>query len=125
MGVEAQLAITHSQLYPPSFIYYIPSSPLVVYPCPLLWGKPKICPITGLAAKYKDPKTGTPYANLQAFRILRERFLNEEAHKCDARISELASILEQKKQKKDMLSKRGAVLHNELPQNTENVNIIL
>ncbi|KAJ3087692.1 hypothetical protein HK102_010490 [Quaeritorhiza haematococci] len=39
-------------------------------------GKPKypehpICPITGLPAQYKDPKTGIPYANLEAFKTLR------------------------------------------------------
>lgn len=37
----------------------------------------KVCPITGLAAKYFDPLTKTPYATLAAFKILRERFSNE------------------------------------------------
>ncbi|RNA08325.1 vacuolar sorting-associated 72 -like protein [Brachionus plicatilis] len=37
----------------------------------------KICPITGLAAKYFDPLTKTPYATLAAFKILRERFAND------------------------------------------------
>lgn len=37
----------------------------------------KICPITGLPAKYFDPLTKTPYASLAAFKIIRERFSNE------------------------------------------------
>merc|ERR1712032_245808 len=36
--------------------------------------RPKLCVITGKPAKYRDPLTGQPYANLRAFRILRERF---------------------------------------------------
>jgi hypothetical protein len=33
-----------------------------------------ICPITGLDAPYRDPLTGTPYANKEAFKIIREKF---------------------------------------------------
>lgn len=33
----------------------------------------KICVITGLPAKYKDPLTGLPYANLEAYKELRKR----------------------------------------------------
>ncbi|KAJ3723960.1 hypothetical protein C8R42DRAFT_719850 [Lentinula raphanica] len=29
------------------------------------------CPVTGLPAKYLDPRTGVPFANLRAYRILR------------------------------------------------------
>jgi vacuolar protein sorting-associated protein 72 len=32
---------------------------------------PLVCAITGLPAKYKDPLTGKPYANAQAFKALR------------------------------------------------------
>ena len=31
-----------------------------------------ICPLTGLTAKYYDPVTKLPYANLQAFKLLRQ-----------------------------------------------------
>jgi len=34
---------------------------------------PQRCPVTGLPAKFFDPATGTPYANLEAFRTLRGR----------------------------------------------------
>ncbi|GAN00838.1 vacuolar protein sorting-associated protein 72 homolog [Mucor ambiguus] len=33
--------------------------------------RPVICPITGQVAKYKDPSTGIPYANITAFQIIR------------------------------------------------------
>ncbi|CAJ1938988.1 unnamed protein product [Sphenostylis stenocarpa] len=32
-----------------------------------------VCSITGLPAKYRDPKTGLPYATKEAFKIIRER----------------------------------------------------
>ncbi|OMO88732.1 YL1 nuclear [Corchorus capsularis] len=35
------------------------------------------CVITGLPAKYRDPKTGLPYATMEAFKTLRERFGDE------------------------------------------------
>ncbi|PKU76804.1 SWR1 complex subunit 2 isoform X4 [Dendrobium catenatum] len=40
-----------------------------------------LCVVTGLPAKYRDPKTGLPYATIEAFKIIRERFFKEEAHK--------------------------------------------
>lgn len=43
----------------------------------------KICPITRLPAKYFDPVTQHPYANLQAFRILRETYYNQLEQKGD------------------------------------------
>lgn len=36
-----------------------------------------ICAVTGLPAKYRDPKTGLPYATREAFKIIRERFMDE------------------------------------------------
>ena len=33
-----------------------------------------LCVITGLVAKWRDPKTGLPYANLNAFKELRKRY---------------------------------------------------
>ncbi|KAJ0967954.1 hypothetical protein J5N97_024871 [Dioscorea zingiberensis] len=40
-----------------------------------------VCAVTGLPAKYRDPKTGLPYATKEAFKIIRERFLKEESDK--------------------------------------------
>lgn len=62
------------------------------------------CPITGLPAKYRDPKTGTPYATMQAFKLLRDKFLQKEEAKCDARLLELSILLEEKKRKKEVVS---------------------
>ncbi|GFQ08053.1 swr1 complex subunit 2 [Phtheirospermum japonicum] len=36
-----------------------------------------MCAVTGLPAIYRDPKTGLPYANKEAFKIIRERFAKE------------------------------------------------
>ncbi|ESQ52301.1 hypothetical protein EUTSA_v10016833mg [Eutrema salsugineum] len=37
-----------------------------------------VCVITGLPAKYRDPKTGLPYATREAFKAIRERFMDEQ-----------------------------------------------
>lgn len=65
--------------------------------------KPKqklFCPITGLPAKYIDPLTSTPYATPQAFKILRNRYVSEGEQKCEKRLLQLSSWLEEKKRKK-------------------------
>ncbi|EEF42315.1 DNA binding protein, putative [Ricinus communis] len=36
-----------------------------------------VCAITGLPAKYRDPKTGLAYATKEAFKIIRKRFVEE------------------------------------------------
>ncbi|XP_050213551.1 SWR1 complex subunit 2 isoform X1 [Mercurialis annua] len=36
-----------------------------------------VCAITGLPAKYRDPKTGLPYATKEAFKIIRARYEDE------------------------------------------------
>lgn len=38
---------------------------------------PQLCVITGLPAKYRDPQTMLPYANVKAFKELRTRYKNE------------------------------------------------
>lgn len=40
-----------------------------------------VCVITGLPAKYKDPKTGLPYATKEAFQIIRERYCDDTNRK--------------------------------------------
>ncbi|XP_045825779.1 SWR1 complex subunit 2-like [Trifolium pratense] len=39
-----------------------------------------VCVITGLPAKYRDPKTGLPYATKEAFKIIRQRIADESAN---------------------------------------------
>ena len=58
------------------------------------------CPVTGLPAKYIDPLTHTPYATPQAFKIIRSRYVSEGEQKCEKRLLQLSSWLEEKKKKK-------------------------
>ena len=64
--------------------------------------KPKrlVCPVTGLPAKYIDPITHTPYATPQAFKIIRTRYVRSAEEKCEKRLMQLSSWLEEKKRKK-------------------------
>ncbi|CAI5472587.1 unnamed protein product [Closterium sp. Yama58-4] len=39
------------------------------------------CVITGLPAKYRDPLTGQPYATIEAFKVIRQRWQEEQATK--------------------------------------------
>ncbi|KAL7001438.1 hypothetical protein U1Q18_002589 [Sarracenia purpurea var. burkii] len=38
-----------------------------------------VCAVTGLPARYRDPKTGLPYATKEAFKIIRERHSEENS----------------------------------------------
>ena len=62
--------------------------------------KKLFCAITGLVAKYVDPLTGTPYASPQAFKIIRNRYVIEGEQKCEKRLLQLSSWLEEKKRKR-------------------------
>ncbi|PKA51682.1 hypothetical protein AXF42_Ash003049 [Apostasia shenzhenica] len=48
---------------------------------PAQYPQKSVCVVTGLPARYRDPKTGLPFATKEAFKIIRERFLDEEAEK--------------------------------------------
>lgn len=56
-----------------------------------------VCPITRLPARYFDPVTLIPYANLQAFRVLREAYYAQLEQKGDARQPEVAAWVEWRK----------------------------
>ncbi|XP_050035524.1 vacuolar protein sorting-associated protein 72 homolog [Dermacentor andersoni] len=65
-------------------------------------GRPKpanrsVCPITRLPARYFDPVTLIPYANLQAFRVLREAYYAQLEQKGDVRQPEVAAWVEWRK----------------------------
>ena len=55
--------------------------------------------ITGKKAKYKDPLTLTPYANKDAFKVIRERFFQKEEDKLNMRIHIINELLNQKRDK--------------------------
>ncbi|KAL1804278.1 hypothetical protein DCAR_0935938 [Daucus carota subsp. sativus] len=44
---------------------------------PVPYSQKSVCAVTGLPAKYRDPKTGLPYATKEAFKIIRERASHE------------------------------------------------
>jgi tRNA(His) 5'-end guanylyltransferase len=49
------------------------------------------CVITGLPAKYRDPKTMLPYANLEAYKELKRRIQNNELYgNASNRVQELS-----------------------------------
>lgn len=56
-----------------------------------------VCPITRLPARYFDPVTLIPYANLQAFRVLREAYYAQLEQKGDTRQPEVATWVEWRK----------------------------
>ena len=60
----------------------------------------KICPITRLPAKYFDPVTRLPYANLQAFKILREAYYSQLEAKGDKSDPEVATWLDWRQKNK-------------------------
>ncbi|KAK6926231.1 Vps72/YL1, C-terminal [Dillenia turbinata] len=51
----------------------------VNFTCVLSFSDPQkdVCVVTSLPAKYRDPKTGLPYATKEAFRNIRERFSDD------------------------------------------------
>ncbi|KAL5222237.1 hypothetical protein ABZP36_026950 [Zizania latifolia] len=53
-----------------------------------------VCVVTGLPAKYRDPKTGLPYATMEAFKIIRESFLKEEADKKRPNLSNMGELFD-------------------------------
>lgn len=52
-----------------------------------------MCPITGLPALYRDPLTGIPYANKDAFKIIREKFFQKDEEKLFIRLQVMNDLL--------------------------------
>ena len=48
--------------------------------------KPTLCPITGLPAKYIDPKTNVPYANVDAFKKIRSCLNHKTIWSSDSKV---------------------------------------
>jgi vacuolar protein sorting-associated protein 72 len=53
--------------------------------CKLKVPHKQFCPVTKLPAKYFDPITQTPYANLQAFKCIREAYAQQLAEDSNQR----------------------------------------
>ena len=58
-----------------------------------------ICPVTRLPAKYIDPITETPYATLQAFRLIRDAYTKQLGQQGQANKSTTPPAAPQRKQK--------------------------
>lgn len=65
------------------------------------------CPVTRAPARYFDPVTQLPYANLQAFRILREAYYQQLEKKGDPRQPSVAAWLEWRKKNKHSRASGG------------------
>ncbi|KAL3520940.1 hypothetical protein ACH5RR_019089 [Cinchona calisaya] len=70
-----------------------------------------VCAVTGLPAKYRDPKTGLPYATKEAFKIIREQLADKSKNISEKKSMELLAdaIPEQgfpQKRKRTMVLKR-------------------
>nr|XP_028961247.1 SWR1 complex subunit 2 isoform X2 [Malus domestica] len=67
-------AIVHKAVYTGPQILSFQSE---ISTAPVPYPEKAVCAVTGLPAKYRDPKTGLPYATKEAFNIIRQRFLQE------------------------------------------------
>ncbi|KAJ0078532.1 hypothetical protein Patl1_24306 [Pistacia atlantica] len=70
---DKKRAIVHKAVHsgPQMRLVWLPTSPAELHP-----GK-AVCAVTELPARYRDPKTGLPCATKVAFKIIRERFVDE------------------------------------------------
>ena len=82
----------------------------------------KICPVSRLPAKYFDPVTRLPYANLQAFKILREAYYSQLEAKGDKSDAEVATWLDWRQKNKpskpaylSQVSRAPAAFSNRVP----------
>jgi hypothetical protein len=87
----------------------------------------KLCPITGEPAKYFDPLTKQPYANKEAFKVLREKYFQKEEDSLLFRIQTLSDLASQKKEKlKKLLLQEGGSGGSSTnnPNTSTNINLI-
>eukprot|EP00727_Mastigamoeba_balamuthi_P005972 m51a1_g1995 hypothetical protein (432) ;mRNA; f:1202719-1204388 len=63
-----------------------------------------VCEVSGLPAKYRDPLTGKEYANVAAFRVLRQNALQEDEHAAESYVGALSAALEDCRQRRRQMS---------------------
>lgn len=68
-----------------------------------------LCPITKQVTRYFDPVTLIPYANLQAFRFLREAYYQQLEQKGDMRQPDVAAWVEWRKKNKSVSKQQPTV----------------
>jgi hypothetical protein len=52
------------------------------------------CAVTGAPAKYRDPLSGQPFSNKEAFKIIREKYYQKEEEKVFLRMQVLSEMLQ-------------------------------
>ncbi|XVF23143.1 hypothetical protein REPUB_Repub13aG0012400 [Reevesia pubescens] len=72
-----------------------------------------MCAVTGLPAKYRDPKTGLPYATKEAFKIIRERFQDE--HKSAQKEMDMGVLFDSLSGKGLMPRRKRSIISNRSP----------
>lgn len=70
-------------------------------------GNGKVCAITGKPAKYRDPISGLPYADLEAFRELRKQYPDPKAAEKEAAAAAAKAAAEAAKTAKEVAAKEN------------------
>ena len=100
---EGESSVNHEDKYCRNFLTFTDTQafPDAYFPTSRLRRPKKLfCSITGLPARYIDPLTSKPYATPLAFRIIRNKYVKEKEEKCEKRLVQLSSWLEEKKKLK-------------------------
>jgi hypothetical protein len=71
--LSTEIKKVHNEKYSFQFFSYTPPPSLSNYLCKLCSMR-IIVLILNLCSRYRDPKTGLPYATKEAFKIIRERY---------------------------------------------------
>ena len=74
----------------------MPQIPIFLPPQPKEF---RVCHITGLEGRYRDPASGYYYHDAEAFKVLREQFFAGEERRLVERIEGLKKTLAQKQEK--------------------------
>ncbi|GAB6019123.1 Vacuolar protein sorting-associated protein 72, variant 2 [Chamberlinius hualienensis] len=80
-----------------------------------------VCPITRLPARYYDSVTQMPYANLQAFKVLREAYYQQLEQKGDPKQPDVAAWIEWRKKTKSQpstVNRLPSAIHQQTPVKT-------
>ncbi|KAH9734627.1 SWR1 complex subunit 2 [Citrus sinensis] len=83
VSFQSELSTTSVPLLTDLFLNYVSVIPVIAFSILKIMAalnpERAVCAVTGLPAKYRDPKTGLPYATKEAFKIIRERFVDESS----------------------------------------------
>ena len=91
-----------TEMYSRNFLTFTDTQhfPEAYFPSSVRKPRKLYCHVTGLPARYIDPLTGKPYTTAVAFRLIRNKYVKEKEEKCERRLIQLSSWLEEKKKMK-------------------------